>query len=147
MFPVGRGLCSFPWSTAPSPQSGGVSVPSCGALSLAPSLPWASAHAGGGCPSVCSCLNASIRHQQVSLGNQLQGWPSWSFVTDKCGRPSCLKDGASPTPTSRTLQSMAEFIRSESPSLIHSLCWFMHLSLRHAERICHNELTKGGGGR
>ena len=32
---------------------------------------------------MCSCLNASIRHQQVSLGNQPQGWPSWTFVTDK----------------------------------------------------------------
>ena len=143
VFPVGRGLCSFPWSTAPSPQSGGASAPShgalrltpCGELSLAPSLPCASAHAGGGCPSVRSCLNALICHQQASLGNQHQGWPSWTFVTDKCGRLSCLKDGASPTPTSRTLQSMAEFIHSESPSLIHSLCWFMHLSLRHAEDL------------
>ena len=147
MFPAGRGLCSLPWCTVPRPQWGGASVPSCGALRLAPRLPWAEAHAGGGCPSVSSCPNASIRHQQASLGNQPQGWPSWAFVTDKCGHPSCLKDGASPTPTSRTLQSMAEFRRSESPSLIHSLCWFIHLSLRHAERNRHSELTRGGGGR
>ena len=128
--PVGRGPCSFPWCTASSPQL------ALGLSSRRRRL-----------PSVCSCPSPSIRHQQGSLGNKPQGWPSWAFVTDKCGRLSCLKDGASPTPTSRTLQSMAEFVHSESPSLIHSLCWFMHLSLRHADRNCHNELTKGGGGR
>lgn len=51
-------------------------------------------------PFVCSCPNAMMCHQQVSLGNQPQGWPCWAFVTDGCGHPSCLRDGTSPTPTS-----------------------------------------------
>lgn len=93
-----------------------------------------------------SCPSASIRHQQASLGNQPQGLP-WAFVTDKRGHPSSLKDGASPTPTSRALCHWQSSDAQREP-FTHPFSLLVYaFVLKTCREELASELTKGGGGR